>query len=214
MQNSRIFISILLVLLLQGCALKQLPVTDVYTVAHSLDEVPNPTISGVTAKKQRRPITLKLAPMQGVSSFSVTDLIYRDARFGQNKYAYSRWSDAPVRLMQTYIQVALEQSQLFLAVVPPTSVSESDYLLESVLLDFSQHFKKVSDSQEWYSEGVVRMHVYLIDISTKKIITGKEFITHVRASSNNAAGAALALNQGTANIVRDLVSWLVEQDLQ
>lgn len=208
MKNSRIFISILLVLLLQGCALKQLPVTDVYTVAHSLDEVSNPTTSGITAKKQRRLHTLKLAPMQGVSSFSVTDLIYRDARFGQNKYAYSRWSDAPVRLMQTYFQVALEQSQLFMAVVPPTSVSDSDYLLESVLLDFSQHFK------EGYSQGVIRMHFYLINLHTKKIIAGKEFITIVRASSNNAAGAALALNQGTANIVRDLVSWLVEQDLQ
>lgn len=208
MKNSRVFIFILLGFLLPGCALKPLPATDIYTVAHSLHEASDRAVNGVTAKKQRRPITLKLAPIQSVSSFNVTDMIYRDVRHGQNKYAYSRWSDAPVRLMQTYIQVALEQSQQFLAVVPPTSVSESDYLLESVLLDFSQHFT------EEYSQGVIRMHFYLINLHTKKIIAGKEFITIVPASSNNAAGAVLALNQGTSNIVHKLVSWMGEQDLQ
>ena len=208
MKNSSVIITILCASLLPGCALKPLPAIDIYTVSPSWHETSIQAESAVQIKKQRA-ITLKLAPIQGVRSFSATDIIYSDVLHGRNKYAYSRWSDSPVRLLQTYIQVALEQSKQFLAVVPSTSVSNSDYLLESVLLDFSQHFKEENDS-----EAVIRMHFYLINSRSKKMIAGKEFITRVPTSSNDAAGAALALNQGASIIVQNLVSWVAEQRLQ
>ncbi|SFG10660.1 ABC-type transport auxiliary lipoprotein family protein [Neptunomonas qingdaonensis] len=226
MKNSRVLIYLSLVFLLSGCALKPLPAVDIYTVAPKTpDQIDNET---QTARQPQRSITLKLAPMQGVRSFSATDITYSDGRHGRNKYAYSRWSDAPVRLMQTYIQVVLEQSKQFLAVVPSTSVSDSDYLLESVMLDFSHHFKEANDSQkgaeqsglqesnsqQGVSEGVIRMHFYLINSRTKKMIAGREFITIVPALSNDAAGAAIALNEGASNIVRDLALWVAEQRLR
>lgn len=231
MKNSRILIYLSLVFLLSGCAITPLPAVDIYTLAPKTpDQIDKAT---QTAKQPTGAITLKLAPMQGVRSFSATDIIYSDGRHGRNKYAYSRWSDAPVRLMQTYIQVVLQQSKQFLAVVPSTSVSDSDYLLESVMLDFSHHFKAAnswqnaaqpghlqavgsqeSNSQQKVSEGVIRMHFYLINSRTKKMIAGREFITVVPALSNDAAGAAIALNEGASNIVRDLALWVAEQRLQ
>lgn len=218
MKNSCVYIYLSFALLLTGCALKPLPAIDIYTVT---PETPGQTAKAAPAVKPLRAVTLKLAPMQSVRSFSATDIIYSDGRHVRNKYAYSRWSDAPVILMQTYIQVALEQTRQFLAVVPSTSVSDSDYLLESVLLDFSHHFTEAAgsqgdESQEGHSqggksEGVIRMHFYLINSRTKKMIAGKEFIMHVPASSNDAGGAALALNQGASHMLRDLITWLAGQ---
>lgn len=186
--------------LLSGCALQSLPSVDVYTLDPQWHEQPIQT-----EKNRWRDATLKLAPTHGGRSFSTTDIVYRDPQHGHNSYAYSRWSDAPVRLMHTYIQVALERSGQFLAVVPSVSVSEADYLLESTLLDLSHHIKG-----DGGTEGTIRMRFYLINQKTSEVLATKEFLSVVAAQTNNAEGGVAALNQGASNLVRDFVVWVRE----
>ena len=199
MKNNVVWTCILLAVFLTGCALSPLPAIDTYTVSPEWDDQRSQT----THNKQL--ITLKLAPIQGIKSFSGTEMLYSDLQHGRNSYAYSRWNDAPIRLMQTYIQVTLEHRGQFFAVVPHTSVSEADYLLEGVLVDFSQHFKNDGNS-----ESIIRMHFYLINYRTKKIIATREFIAVVPALTNNASGGADSLNQAAKNLVNDLVAWIAD----
>jgi len=186
--------------LLAGCATKSVPPASIYTISPEWSDM---SIQAEGGKKGT--LIIKLAPVRATRSLTGAEILYTDVRYGRNSYAYSRWSDAPVRLLQTLFLVALEESGWFGAVVPPASVSEADLLLESTLFDFSHHIKG-----DGTSEGVVRVRFYLIDNMTKTVTATKEFASRAPASSQNAQGAVSALNKAATNVARNLVSWLAE----
>ena len=190
---------VLTCILLAGCVTKTVPPADIYTIS------PEWGYSRAQAETGKERPIIKLALVRGTRALTGTEILYTNAQYGQNSYAYSRWSDAPVRLLQTLFQVALGKSGRFKAVVPPTSASGADLLLESTLFDFSHHIK-----DDGTSEGVVRARFYLVDNRTKKVTATKEFVSKVPASSQNAQGAASALNKAATNVARDLVAWLTE----
>ncbi len=191
---------VLTCILLAGCVTKTVPPASIYTISPEWD---SSKAQEETGKKNST--IIKMASVRGTRALTGTEILYTDARYGQNSYAYSRWSDAPVRLLQILFQVALEESGRFGAVVPPASASEADLLLESTLFDFSHHIK-----DDGTSEGVVRVRFYVIDNTTKTVTATKEFVSKVPASSQNAQGAASALNKAATNVARNLVAWLAE----
>ena len=199
MKNSCSMIFILFCLL-AGCATKTVPPADIYTISPEWD-----SNSAQEETENKNSTIIKIALVRGTRALTGTEILYTDARYGQNSYAYSRWSDAPVRLLQILFQVAVEKSGWFGAVVPSTSASEADLLLESTLYDFSHH---INDDET--SDGVIRIRFYLIDNTTKTVTATKEFVSCVPASLQNAQGAATALNKAATNVARDLVSWLAE----
>jgi len=199
MKNS-FFMTLILICLLAGCATKSVPPAHIYTISPEGVGRRAPA-----AGETKSPLIIKLAPVRGTRAFAGTEILYTDAQYSRNSYAYSRWSDAPVRLLQGLFQVALEENGRFGAVVPFTSASEVDLLLESTLYDFSHHI-----NDDGTSDGVVRVRFYLIDTTTKTVAATKEFVSSVPASSQSAYGAAVALNRAATNVARDLASWLAE----
>jgi len=201
MKNSHLMIIILL-FLLTGCATIKNPPADIYTISPVWkNNEPSGQQQGKTSQ------VIKLAPIKGVRAFSSNQILYSDSHFGLNGYAFSRWSDAPVRLLQTLFQVALEENGQFLAVVPPTSASGADFLLESSLYDFSYHL-----NDDGTSEGVIRIRFHLVDVQTKSVLASKEFSSSVKASALSVEAAVSALNNAASNVAQNLVSWLAESD--
>ena len=189
-----------LLCLLVGCMTKNVPPAHIYTISPKWGES-----NALAEGKKKGSLIIKLAPIRGTRALGSTKILYTDAQYGQNSYAYSRWSDTPLRLLQIFFQATLEESGQFGAVVPPTSRSEADLLLESTLYDFSHHI-----NNDGTSDGIIRIRFYLIDNTKKTVIATKEFVSKVPASSTNAQGAAAALNKAGANVAHDLVSWLAE----
>jgi len=199
MKNSFYMIFVLFCLL-AGCMTKSIAPANIYTIS------PEWSDSRARAEREKKsPLIIKLAPVRATRAFTGAEIIYTDAQYSQNSYACSRWSDAPVRLLQTLFQVALEENDRFGAVIPPTSASKADLLLETTLFDFSHHI-----NDDGTSDGVIRVRFYLIDNRTKMVTATKEFTAMVSASSQNARSAAAALNKAATNVARDLVSWLAE----
>jgi len=136
MKNSCSIIFVLFCLL-AGCVSKTVPPASIYTISPEWDS------SRAQEETEKKNSTIiKMALVRGTRALTGTEILYTDAQYGRNSYAYSRWSDAPVRLLQILFHVALEKSGRFGAVVPPTSASEADLLLESTLYDFSHHIKE------------------------------------------------------------------------
>ena len=187
----------LLFCLLAGCMTKSVIPADIYTISPEWGD------SNAQAEREKKSLIIKLAPVRATRALSGTEIIYTDARYSRNSYAHSRWNDAPVRLLQTLFQVALEGHGRFAAVLPPTSASEADLLLESTLFDFSHHI-----NDDATSDGVIRVRFYLIDNTREMVTATKEFTSRAPASSQNAWSAAAALNKAATNVARDLVSWL------
>lgn len=199
MKNSFYMIFILLCLV-PGCVTKSVAPSCIYTISPEWGD------SRVLAEREKKsPLIIKLAPVRATGALNSTEIIYTDAKYSRNSYAYSRWSDTPVRLLQTIFQVALEENSRFGAVIPPSSASEADLLLESTLFKFRHHI-----NGDGTSDGVIRVRFYLIDNTTKTVTATKEFASRIPASSQNARSAAAALNKAATNVARDLVSWLAE----
>ncbi len=198
MKNRGLLLLIMLLTVLTGCVTERLPPTSTYNLYPDLN-----VFHPLKDTEQRTRDILKLGRISSTSAFSGTDIVYSDMRYGQNSYAYSRWSDSPANMLLVIFQEALEKSGGYMAVVPYSSHSRTDLLLESTLIDFSQHI-----NDDGTSNGTVRMRFNLIDNRIKRVIASRDFVTRAPASSVNAIGAVVALNKAVADLTKELVEWL------
>ena len=186
-----------LLIVITGCVTEKLPPISTYNLYPDLD-VHHPMLD----TDEHASDILKLGRISSTNAFSGTDIVYSDTRYGQNSYAYSRWSDSPPSMLLVIFQEALEKSGGYMAVVPYSSQSKSDLLLESTLLDFSQHI------DDGTSHGIVRMRFNLIDNKTKRVIASRDFVASVQATSKNVICAVAALNKAVAGLTKELIEWL------
>ena len=187
---------------LTECTTTNVPPIDTYTLSPELDK--NPALA---FKEQQGRFILKLSPIKAARELNTTDILYSSAQYNQESYAYSRWSDAPVTLLQMLFLSALEETGQFRAVVPSTSASKPDFLLESILFNFSHHI-----NTDGTSYGFIRIRFYLIDYPARMVTATREFSSRVTASSQNAESAAVALNKAAENIALDLTTWLTQAE--
>ncbi|MFW2440173.1 MAG: ABC-type transport auxiliary lipoprotein family protein [Arenicellales bacterium] len=198
MRNRGFFLFGVLFMSLAGCMTEKLPAASIYTLKPDLGAV-RPSVN----TEQKPTNILMLGSIRSTHAFNSTDILYTDGRYEQNSYAYSQWGDSPTSMLLLIIQQALEKSGHYKAVVPYTSQSQSDLLLESTLIDFSHH---VND--DGTSDGILRISFNLIDNRTKRVIASQEFMSSVPASQQNAQGAVAALNKAATFVTRDLIDWL------
>jgi len=199
--NNRIIILVLSTLL--TACISNNPASDIYTLSPEWD---NHNLQVNTAEKTS--LLIKLAPVLANRALNGNEIFYTDQQYSWNSYVYSRWTDTPVKLLQSLFLVSIENSGLFKAVLPPSSVSKADLLLESNLLDLSHHIY-----DDGTSAGIIRMRFYLIDNKTRSVIATKEFVSNVEAHSPNAKAAVTALNHATHTVTSELVNWLAELNL-
>lgn len=198
MKNRGHLLLTVLFIVITGCVTEKLPPISTYNLYPDL-AIFHPLLD----TEQQASDILKLGRISSTNAFSGTDIVYGDTRYGQNSYAYSRWSDSPASMLLVIFQEALEKSGGYMAVVPYSSQSRSDLLLESTLFDFSQHI-----NDDGTSHGIVKMRFNLIDNRTKRVIASRDIVTSVPASSKNVIGAVAALNKAVAVLTKELIEWL------
>ncbi len=199
MKNRGFLLLAALLIGVTGCAGEKLPPVSTYSLSPDLDAF-HPSLN----TEQKPAGILMLGRIRSSHLFNGREIIYSDARYGQNSYAYSRWSDSPTTMLLLIFQEALEKSGRYLAVVPYSSLSESDFLLESTLLDFSH-----SINDDGTSDGFIRMRFNLIDNNTNRVIASRDFAAGVPlAAANNASGAVAALNKAVTIVTQELIDWL------
>ena len=183
-----------------GCAVqafRNLPPVEIYTLEPEWSQSDLPQV------EKKGSVIIQIAPVRGAGVFAGTDILYSDRRNSQHSYAYSRWREAPLRSMQTVLEVSLEKSGLFRAVLPPTSISGADLLLESTLLEFG-HVLGVGRE----SEGIVRLRFHLIDNTSKRLVATQEMVATTETVTSDAPGATRAINQAAIQVAAALVVWL------
>ncbi len=198
-----LFLIIFSLLPLAGCMIDTVPPAEIYTVSALLESGKREV--GKSFKKRHQQV-IKIAPVRALAPFYSNAILYTDSPYMLDSYAYSRWNDAPVKLLRLLFQEVVESNEIFAAVISPSSVSKSDYLLESTLLDFSHHVHENGSS-----EGVVRIRFYLIDYSTSKVKASEEFSARVTSVTQDSKGAVEALNKAADKIADELVNWLASQ---
>ena len=206
MMKSKYYFSFLLLSLLGLVACSVItpiptPAVEVYTLSPSVDKSDNELS---TTGHDETALILALSPINSSQDFMGTGIIYRDHDYSYNSYAYSRWNDSPSKLLAIYFQYYLSESQRFSAVVPNSSTSHADVLLEATLLDFSHHLALDKDN----STGRVSIIFYLIDSKSKRLLASKQFNSEITVETESAKGATKALNLASESVAADLREWL------
>lgn len=199
LNNKFLVIFPILSILLTACVGSTIKPVTIYTIAPQWDS--NKQTS--TAANHTSNIVLKISPIRSTEAFSSRNIIYTDKLHSRNYYIYSQWSDAPVRLLQTLFQVTLEKSGQFKAVLAPASAARANQLLECTLYDFSHHI-----NNNKISTGVVRAACALIDYKSRKVLASKDFVAIIPTVTENAQGAAVALNKAANSLSAQLLDWL------
>lgn len=198
MKSKSFILWVLLFVGLVGCVTRDHTPVSTYTLN------PAPAIVRSSEGSERNVASiLMLGQIRSSRAFSCEDIIYTDPKYGQYSYAYSCWSDSPTSMLYLILQEALEKSGQFKAVVPYSSLSQADLLLESTLFDLSHRI-----NEDGTSEGIIKLHFNLVDIKTKKVIASREFTSSVQVSTKDAEGAVAALNKAASIVTQDLLDWL------
>ncbi len=188
-----------LLILLTACVSQTTPPVTVYTITPQWEDN---TKSNQEASNYNMSV-LKILPIRSIDAFTSRNIIYTDKQYSQNPYIYSRWSDAPVKMLQTMFQVQLEKSGQFKAVLASTSSARASLNLECTLYDFSHHLNPDNTSN-----GVVRVGCYLINNKNRSVLAHQELLAFIASPTENAQGAAMALNKAVNEVSVQLLNWL------
>ncbi len=180
-----------------GCFFQSISPMDIYTLEPGWNQ------NDPVHDEKKGSTIIEIAPVRGSAAFTGTEIYYTDIRQSQHSYAYSRWRDAPVKSIQTILEAILGKSGLFAAVLPSSSVSKADFVLESTLLEFG-HFLADDGS----STGIVRMRFHFVDNKSKALVASKELVSRMPVASLDARGATAAINQAANTVANDCVRWL------
>ena len=202
---SRIYLlsgMMLMVTVVCGCMPHPEPAPLVYTLA---DEEKASETSQTSRPGNEKPV-LKLMQIRGAAPFTSADILYRDRNYGINSYAYSRWSDAPVTMLEGFLLAFLERGSLFSSVLPPSSAASGGLILESLLQDFSLH---ISAGKHAHAE--VKVIFYLIDTHKGRLPASKEIAVSVPAAGTDADHAVSAINSAVLKVAQELQTWLAAE---
>ena len=198
--NNKLLLIAILSILLVGCSAKNIPPINTYTISPNWRDFNDPSPQQI-----KKTAILKLMPIRSNRSLASTEILYTDKQYNRNSYLYSRWNDTSTKLLQPFFHVSIEQSNLYKAVIPTTSVSKTDFILESTLLELNHQL-----NDDGTSDGIVRIRFHLIDNESRRLLTSNEFMAKVAVSDNNAKSAVSAINTAVTTIADALVLWLAK----
>ncbi|OYZ66423.1 MAG: hypothetical protein B7Y17_01630 [Sulfuricurvum sp. 24-42-5] len=191
----RIFLLTFMGVFLAGCTTITSPVT-----AYTLTPAPIATNRLFTSQSS---LSLKLTGTQTAPSLSGKALLYLTDHQEVGSYLHSRWNDAPNIMIDRVLLAALDDAQLFSTLVPKTSISNTDLLLESTLSSFYHriHEDKTSDAH-------IDITYVLIDSKTRKTLASQRFIITSPAASMDAIGGVAALKDATHTLSQQCTAWI------
>lgn len=191
----RILLSTLLGVFLTGCTTIT-PAVTAYTLTP-------PCSSSSRSLIPQSSLSLKLAGTQTAPSLSAKALLYLTDHQEVGTYLYSRWNDTPSMMIDRVLLAALDDANLFSILLPKTSTSHTDLLLESTLSSF---YHRIHDDKT--SDAYIDITYALIDSKSRKTLASQRFIITSPAASMDAPSAVAALTNATHTLSQQCTAWI------
>jgi cholesterol transport system auxiliary component len=122
----------------------------------------------------------------------------------QYSFTQSIWTEPLNKTITQEIVKSLRESRIFKSVQLYKSRSKSDYLLETNIENFVQHFSK--DEKTSYVE--VRLTFSLLNLKDNSLVESKTFTTEVESKTLDAEGGVEALSTALSKILSQNTFWL------
>ena len=184
-------------LMMQGCAMKEAPPVHTYTMDVG-------KLSMVASSRYKTKV-IKVAYPETLKEEMTDKMCYSYSSSDRGVYLNSEWSNAVEKLVQGNLIDMLQQSHIFKAVLPYTSLADEDYRLESVIYDISHHIRGN------HSDAIVSMQFTLVDSKTGVLLKTKHFSYKEPTPTVDASGYVQATNRAMHQLAQDLMRWLKER---
>ncbi|WP_201353024.1 ABC-type transport auxiliary lipoprotein family protein [Hydrogenimonas urashimensis] len=184
----------LILLLLGGCAVKEVPPAQSYTIA--------PETPGLEKRALEKPVwrTLEILVKQNGRTTATRNIYYLTKNYRLQPYAYSIWYDTVGTMLQNKLLTAFKEANIAQTVSDGLSSLRPEAMLQIQLLAFCQDF-----SSKGPSTATVRL---LATFHSDKKSVSRIFTAETPAPTDDAEGGVKAFNEALDAITKDLVGWV------
>jgi ABC-type uncharacterized transport system auxiliary subunit len=153
------------------------------------------------------PAVIRVDPFTVAPMYNTNRMIYRDASFKRNAYAYHRWRANPGELVGYFLSRDLKESGLFKGALAPGSGAEASYRLEGSVDEFLEW-----NGADW--EAVLSITLTLMaenepDIS-KRILFQRSYGAREPCSQKNPQALAEAMSKALSRVSGEVMGDLYE----
>lgn len=188
-------IIILSILMLSGCSIKEVSQSVVqYTISSTAQAQTDGTLSDKIIKIDR---------FKSPSYMLSTAIWYKKNSYETNSYAFSKFNDNFVDLINYNVANSIQTSKLFKTVFTSYSQIQADLLLEGEITKALQIIDK-----EQNSSVVFGLNLYLINQKNGKLVDSQTFVYNQKCETTNAQGAIIAYNKIVNRLNKEVKEWL------
>ena len=148
--------------------------------------------------------TLIVNPVSAAAGFDSPRVIFVRETHRLEYFAHSAWVDPPARMLTPLLVAALEHTGAFRAVVLAPSSATGDLRLDTQVIRLQQEF------QSQPSRVRFTLRAYLVEETTRRVLTWREFETTVAADSDTPLGGVVAANLAVQAVLADLSTFCAE----
>ncbi|MBH0203803.1 MAG: hypothetical protein HP496_16240 [Nitrospira sp.] len=188
---------VLLALTAAGCLSPRTDSSEIHTYQLSLDG----WHSEARPVDENRPVLL-VSPPQAEPGFETPRMAYVKRPYELEYYAANQWADTPARMFSLLMVQALNQADVWRAVVPLPSSIRGDYRLDTYGFLLQQEFL------EEPSRVRVVVRTQLVDLKESTILCTRAFEVVENATSENPYGGVQAANRAVAGLLEQIGFWL------
>lgn len=189
-------VALIVALGMSGCSVKTAPIVE-YNLKSTLTLEP-------LEKTECMQKSLKVAQPFSSKSLESNNMNYRVGGLAEYTFSQSQWTQSPNKTIAEEIVQTLRASKIFKNVQLYKSRAKTDYILETDIEEFIQHFS--ADEKSSYTEVV--LHATLIDYKTSSVVDSKKFRAKVDVNKLSAEGGVDALSTAVSKILVQNVEWL------
>jgi len=170
----QLFLSVLCLLILSGCSLKN---PDVLIKEHTIN-------SKVIENKKpdiQTSLSVKIQPLMTNDIYNTNHMWYKKGSIF-SYFAYNQWAIAPIDLISQSVESTLIAHNIYKGVLRTSSKANTDLTLEIEVVDFYQEF------DENGSHVTMQIKVNLISNEGNKLLKTKNFYFNQQCPTNDPSG--------------------------
>lgn len=191
-----------LILLLSNCSSTRPLITDRYTLS-LYQTAPYPKSPTALSKHPACAYgSLFISPTEAVDGYQTDAMLYQDRPFEIRPFIHHAWQSNPSSMIYPLIYQSLQESHLFQAVVTGPYAWQTDYRIDTQLIQLIQNFQvKPSQIQ-------LTIKASLTHVSDNRVIASHIWHINKPCPSDTPKGGVFAANQATKQFTHDLARFV------
>lgn len=187
--------TMLVTLILQGCA----PVSNTISNQYKLESYSHQRL-------RQTPTThsILVSPTNSIAGYQTEQMLYMQKPFLVTPFAKNAWLSPPSDMIYPLIMESLQQSGYFQAVASGPYADQSQYRLDTELLDLQQNFIHHPSTLDLSLKAVIT------NVNSNHVIASRVFKQHIPCQSDTPYGGVVAANIATQQLTAEITQFVVK----